>query len=138
MSPAALWSAVCMGALAAFPAVWWVLGRLDHSGDWIVDPDYAIQPPQVDRTLTHLIGVLAVVAVVASGALLSWNLASGHIANLRTRPVISLALASAYMGLTAHVATAPDIGANIGFGLLVLGAVPILFVLAVFAFVPLG
>ncbi len=117
----------------ALPACWWVLGRLDGSGAGIVDPDYAVQPPEIDATLAHLIGAgSTTIAVVTLAALLA------SVLRRRWRPCVAgiflpMAAGFGYAGMAAHVATAPVVGANIGAGLMLLGAVPLGIVLVVVA-----
>ncbi len=122
---------VVVAAVAAFPATWWTLGRVDHSGDWIVDPDYAIRPPIIDRTLAHAIGAgSAVLVCVGVGVLVSMVV-------MRRWPPCALAAAAiaiapaGYGGMAGHMLTAPVIGANIGAGLVALGAGPLGLVLLV-------
>jgi hypothetical protein len=112
-------------ATATFPATWWLLGRLDNSGAWIIDPDYAVQPPQFERGLTHLVGAgsVAVVMLVITAAVVMtmqgrWRLCVAGV-------LLPWLAGFAYAGMAGHVMTTPVIGANIGAGLVLMGAVPV-------------
>lgn len=123
------------GAATAFPATWWMLGRIDQSGAWITDPDYAVQPPQIDRGLAHVIGAGSTALAAAALAVVVVFLARGRWASCVAGIVLPLMAGFAYAGAVGHVATAPGIGANIGFGLMVFAALPIgVLLLVVMAF----
>ncbi len=124
-----LWSLMLAGMAATFPATWWVLGRFDHSSDWIVDPDYAVPPPQIPRSLAHAIGIVSVLlAIMGFGTLVNLvrtNRWPSHLVGINW-PGFA---AAAYVGMAAHVITAPGIGANIGAGLVVLATGPVAVIL---------
>lgn len=123
--------ALAVGSAMALPACWWVLGRLDDSGAGIVDPDYAVQPPEIDAMLAHLIGAGSTTIAVVTLAAMVASVLRG-----RWRPCIAgvflpMATGFGYAGMAAHVATAPVVGANIGAGLMLLGVAPLGIVLLV-------
>ncbi len=122
------WVALTAGSIAALPATWWLLGRLDDAGESIVNPDYAVRPPQIDRTLAHAIGGAAVGIAVVALALLFVAVVRGRWHGCVAGLVIPLTAGAAYAGLMGHVMTAPVIGANIGAGFVAAGAVPVWFV----------
>lgn len=116
---------VVLGVVATFPATWWVLDRLDNEGDWIVDPDYAIHPPNIDPGHAHTIGVISLLAVAIAAAVLTAMIRSGRWRPCALGLVLSATLAFTYAGLAAQVMTAPVVGANIGAGILLLCAFPV-------------
>ncbi|NND02278.1 MAG: hypothetical protein HKN91_05775 [Acidimicrobiia bacterium] len=116
---------VVAGAVAALPATWWVLGRLDKSGAWITDPDYAVNPPQIDRTLAHAIGAGSLVAFLIGTAVLVGTIRSGRWRRCVAGVFAPAVAGFAYVGMAAHVMTAPVIGANIGAGLIVMAGLPV-------------
>ncbi len=126
---------IVAGMASSAPATWWVLGRLDRSNDWIIDPDYVIPPPQVPRALAHAIGGLALVLAL-------WGLVSLlKLARSNRGPWRTIGMwgpgfvAAAYLGLASHILTAPGIGANIGAGLVVFAALPVGLLLLVISLV---
>lgn len=98
----------------AVAVAWWV-GVLDSSGGHIIDPDYMWQPIALDPPSRAVIGLSATVTA-AAGAVLLW----------RCRELAALPFAgiAVYVGLTYAVGAEPVIGANIGGGMMLLGAPP--------------
>lgn len=112
-SGALLAAAVWLFAVAVAVA-WWV-GVLDSSGDAIIDPDYMWQPIAMSTLSRAAIGISATL-VVAAGAAVLWR--------TRESAAVPFAAIAAYAGLTYAVGAEPVIGANIGGGMMLLGAVP--------------
>lgn len=115
-------SLLTITAVAAAPGVWWILDRILPSG---VDIDAGVEPPAVDPDVAPAIGITSSAIVLVVAVLVSQRLAT------RAWPawfgvVLGCAVAAgSYAGLFAHVVTRPTIGANIGAGLLLLGAAPV-------------
>lgn len=115
-------------ALCAPIVAWDLIGDQSEVAADFPDPDYAYRPFALPGSLGRGIEVAALVLLVAAIALLGYSTARRRM-RLRWWWVIGIALGLGLLiGLTARVATARVIGANIGFGLalLVLGPVSLL------------
>lgn len=121
------------GVVAAAPAVWWVTGLLPSEDLDGGVPDYAITPPDIGSTAELAIGLIAAAIVAGAAIALDRGTRSGMLARGWAQIAAAAALAMGYVGLTYRVGTEPVIGANIGFGMLMLGAIPVLGGLGVWA-----
>lgn len=124
---------LAVGAVAAAPAAWWLAGLLPDEDLDGSSPDYAITPPAIGSTAELVIGLVAVVLLAGAAVALDRVVRAGVLARGWARIAASAALAAGYVGLTYRVGTEPVIGANIGYGLLMLGAIPVLIGLGVWA-----
>ena len=114
-----------IAGVAAAPAAWWVTGLIPES----VDPqgaDYYLEPLSLAPGVEVAIGVVATLVTLAGMAAL-WQRVSTRQWSARWVGVLGPTFAiAAYVGAGYRVFTAPTIGANIGAGLVVFGAVPLL------------
>jgi len=118
-------SLVGAGVLAAAPAFWWLGGLLPGEDLDGPSPDFAISPPDIGAGTELALGITATVVCLlgAIASTRSW----GDEPTSRLWPELSVGagVIAAYLGLTYRVGTEPVIGANIGFGLMVLGLGPV-------------
>ncbi len=121
------------GVVAAAPAVWWLAGLLPEEDLDGASPDYAITPPAVGSTAELVIGLVAVVVLAAGAVALDRGTRGGLLARGWAQIAAAAALAAGYVGLTYRVGAEPVIGANIGYGMLMLGAIPVFVGLGVWA-----
>lgn len=121
------------GVLAAAPAVWWLAGLLPDEDLDGASPDFAITPPAIGATAELVIGLVAVAVLACAAVALDRSTRVGLLAPGWARIVAAAALAAGYVGLTFRVGTEPVIGVNIGYGMLMLGAIPVLVGLGVWA-----
>jgi hypothetical protein len=122
-------------ALAALPgaaaAAYWLVGDLSEPAPppGLLGLDYAVRPPAVPGALVAVAGSLGLLLTVVA------------LARLRRHParpaLVRLAVAGVLLGWSYRVATAGVIGANIGYGLVLLIVRPLLLVLLVSAAVQL-
>lgn len=119
-------SALVAGVLAAAPAVWWLAGLLPDEDLDGAPPDHAITPPEIGATAELVIGLVAVVVLAAGAVALDRGTRGGLLSRGWARVAAAAALAAGYVGFTYRVGTEPVIGANIGYGMLMLGAIPLL------------
>lgn len=122
-------------AIAAMaPLSWWVGGLPPDQVTAASDPDYMFHPVDLATGVEPAIGVVSLVIVAAVVRLLIVSARRGTRFD-RWRVFIPLAAISAYAGLTYRTVTMPVIGANIGGGLMILGAVPFTVALLTLAFI---
>ena len=99
-------------------ATWFLMG--DRTVD-IPDPDYFLGPvPSPPRAIELLLGVVALGLV---GVLLARS--NSHGGARSTLALLAMVMLGGYVGFTARVWTAGVGGANIGAGLLLFAAVPV-------------
>ena len=97
----------------------------------IVDPDYLLEPLMQGKGAWLVLGLVGT-ALTVVGALLGRRLfATGRVSRSTVIVAVASAAVAAYAGLTYGTATSPTIGANIGAGILLLGFVPFVVVVAV-------
>ncbi|WP_017623720.1 hypothetical protein [Nocardiopsis chromatogenes] len=104
------------GALlvGAAPAAWWAART---SPDDIPDADHAIAAPALPDGAAAAIGIAGAVLAAAGLVLLIRLAVTGRIGALHLVTALLLAPIPAMAGVWWAIATAPVIGANIGFGL---------------------
>lgn len=121
------------GLVLATPlASWWVMDVIATS-EQLLDPDYAFRPIQIDPTTKLLIGVMAVTVVVTAAFALVLTDPDWRFVRRWWTVVAPLLAVGAICGGGWAVMTAPVIGANIGAGLVLLGAPPLVLALLVWA-----
>ncbi|MDA2805814.1 hypothetical protein [Nocardiopsis suaedae] len=104
------------GALlvGAAPAAWWAVRT---PPDAIPDADHAIAAPTLPDGAAAVIGIAGAAFALAGLALLIRLTVAGRIGGLHLSTALLLAPPSALAGVWWAIATAPVIGANIGFGM---------------------
>ena len=117
-------------------SVAWVSG-LVSADDSLVDPDYLWRPLSIGAGAELALGLIATATTAGLGWVLLRSYANGTMSNTRRALLFPAAGIAAYAGLTYGAATAPTIGANIGGGLMLLGAVPFVAAMAIVAGVQL-
>lgn len=119
-------TACVLAVPAAAASTAWLIGDLSYTGPTDgYGLDHAVEPLLSERTLAVAGLAGLVLLVLALAALLRAP---------RAWPVLACSLAGgALVGLTYRVATAGVIGANIGYGLLLLVGAPVLLTLLVTA-----
>lgn len=117
---------------AVFVAVAWWFG-LAATDDSIRDPDFMWRPLDLGDGTKRALGLTASAAAVAGALVLHRSRRVGRASPTRVAVLVPAAAIAAYCGLAYATATAPTIGANIGGGLLVLGAVPFAVAMVVVA-----
>lgn len=98
-----------------------------------VDPDYMVEPVEVDTSVETVIGVVSLVLVAVGATVLVVGVRRGTLDRRWLGVLAALAAVAAYAGVTYAVVTSPVVGANIGGGLLVLAAVPFVVTMLVVA-----
>lgn len=122
-----------IGLVLATPvASWWVMDVIATS-EQLLDPDYAFRPIPMDPTTKLLIGVTAVTFVVAAVFALVLTDPDWHFVRRWWTVVAPLLAVGAICGGGWAAMTAPVIGANIGAGLVLLGAPPVVVALLIWA-----
>ena len=116
--------AIAIGVVAIAPATWRIAELLPTAVQDGPDADYAWGPPHITNGVAIAIGVVGLAlatmgGVVAALAIRGDRIRRGWIGVLA--PLVALA---AYVGVGYSVLTTPVIGANIGGGLVLLGAIP--------------
>jgi len=116
--------AIAVGVVAIAPATWRIAELLPTAVQDGPDADYAWGPPHITNGWAIAIGVVGLAlatmgGVVAALAIRGDRIRRGWIGVLA--PLVALA---AYVGVGYSVLTTPVIGANIGGGLVLLGAIP--------------
>ncbi|MCK9903467.1 hypothetical protein CC117_26935 [Parafrankia colletiae] len=123
--------------IAAVPvAVAGLLGQDDEQGVPRSELDYAIRPLDIAPGWMTAIGVAALLLAAASAAFLARRgrrAADRHRYRHQWQTICPLVGIGVILGLGYHIATAGVIGANIGFGLVVLFGPPLVVVLLVVA-----
>ncbi|WP_248832513.1 hypothetical protein [Frankia sp. Mgl5] len=110
-----------------------LLGQDDYRGVPRSELDYAVRPLDIPAGWMTTIGVIALLLAAAAAALLLHGGRRGAADRRRWQVVCPLVGVGVILGFGYHVATAGVIGANIGFGLVVLFGVPLVVVLLVLA-----
>lgn len=106
-------------------AGWWLIGDLSEDTA-ISELEYIVRPPAIDSRLVAVVGATALAIACLSVAAIVRAVISGG-AELRWLRVGGLALVAGILtAFAARVITAGTDGANIGGGLVLLFAVPIL------------
>ncbi len=110
--------------LATPVAIWWMVGDLSTIDPSQVEPDYVIRPLGVSAEAERMIGISAsLLVLVAAGGLATVTIR----ASVNPRwwfVVLPLLVAGAFCGLALRIGTAAVIGANIGWGLVVVAGPP--------------
>ncbi len=128
---------VGVGVVAVTPLTWWVAGSIPDEipADRRQYADYAVRPPNLSGSQTLAIGLVSLVAVLGGLAVLLDSLSAGRIRREWLGVLAPCAAVAAYLGFGYRIATAAVHGANIGFGLMVLGSFAIVPVLGGIALV---
>ena len=118
---------VALGVVAVGPAAWWVVDGLGGLGAQVApeDADYAWQPLAISAAVARTVGIVACLLVVAALFVLVAQTRSHRWRAAWWQVAAALAVLFGYAGMLVAVATEPVIGANIGFGLMALGAAPV-------------
>ncbi|MGE0879803.1 MAG: hypothetical protein AB7L13_16475 [Acidimicrobiia bacterium] len=123
---------VIIGLLALAPATWWSRGPLSPDPDsFSGGPDYLWEPLALSDGTSRFIGLVSIVVAVVAAVV------GGRAIRRSAHPsswlgvVAALAALSMYVVATWRVASSPVNGANIGGGLLIMGAAPAAVVAAV-------
>jgi len=128
---------VGVGVVAVAPLTWWVAGAIPD--EIPVDrrryADYAVRPPSLSESQTLAIGLVSLVAVLGGLAVLIDGVGSGRIRREWLGVLAPCAAVAAYLGVGYRIATMAVHGANIGFGLMVLGSFAVVPVLGGIALV---
>ena len=127
---------VSASVLAVAPLTWWLAHVIpdDIPPDRLYYADYAIKPLGLSSGERLGIGLMALAAVGAGLIVLVDGINSGAIRRDWLGVVLPTAALTSYLGFGYRIGTVASSGANIGFGLLVFGAlvaVPVLGVIAV-------
>jgi nitrogen fixation-related uncharacterized protein len=117
-APAA--AAACAAVLAAPVAAWWLVGDQSSEGFVRDDLDYVVTPPDWSATSVRLAGIVAVAVIFIGAIAILWAIRSGRFDRRWNRVVLVLFADAAFIGYAGRVATAGVIGANIGFGMVML------------------
>lgn len=113
---------VVMGA--GLVTAWGLIGQWSHHGPPGVELDYVIHPPIIARLVETVATVLSVIVTVLVFYVL-YRAARGGRTDRRWSYVFAASvLLGLVLGVGARIATAGTIGANIGFGLMMLLALP--------------
>ena len=107
-------------AAAAPVATWSVVGDLSSPG--ITDPDYMFRPLDIPGPVELVLGLVATAAVLGSVWVLVRAFHRGEVDRAWSPVVVFPAVAGVVAGFSWRVLTAGGIGANIGGGLILLGA----------------
>ena len=107
------------------------IGGLGSAEKSIVDPDYMWQPLAISGGTWRVLGLVATIAAAALTLLGFRWFKSGRLSRVWLAVMLPAGGLAAYAGFCYGVATAPVIGANIGGGLVVLGAIPFAIVMVV-------
>ncbi|WP_017539701.1 hypothetical protein [Nocardiopsis halophila] len=107
--------------LGAAPAAWWMSRTppaevAARHGFPLSEADYAVAPPAVPEGAVIAIGIAGTAVALAGLALLVRRAATGRIGGLHLATVLLLVPLPVMAGVWWAIATAPVIGANIGFG----------------------
>ncbi|WP_018504481.1 hypothetical protein [Parafrankia discariae] len=120
--------------IAAVPvAVIGLLGQDDYQGVPRSELDYAVRPPDIPAGRMTAIGVVALLLAAVATAFLLREGRRGAVDRRRWQVVCPLVGVGVILGFGYHVATAGAIGANIGFGLVILFGGPLVVALLVVA-----
>lgn len=105
--------------LATPVAVWWMVGDLTTTE--VPDPDYLIAPVPMPATVERLLGVSAVLLVLATAVALLGATRADRVPARWWGVLAPLLAAGALSGVGWRVVTAGVVGANIGGGAVLLG-----------------
>jgi hypothetical protein len=115
-------SVVVVAGIAEAPAVAFLLP--DQSEPNTAEADRAVQPIELSTTASRTIGVAAAVVAVGATALVIGTTRSRASADAWTLAVLGFVAAGVFVGLAYGVGTAKTTGANNGYGLVMLAAIP--------------
>ncbi len=115
-------------------SVAWLSG-LVSTRETFNDPDYMWHPLSLSDSSRLVLGLIVTVVTVVYGYLLLRWIQHGTLSRRWSAVLIPAAAVAAYGGLMYEVTTAPVIGANIGGGLMVLGAGPFVVIMAIVSIV---
>jgi len=113
-----------IAVVSSAPAVWW-LGSGNAGVAAEADPDYLWQPLRMSTAVQSAIGIASIVLVLSALVVMAARMRAAELDRRWWGVVLPWVALSAYVGLTYRVATTPVIGANIGAGLMILGAIPL-------------
>ncbi len=123
--------AIVIGLVACVPLAACIARLVSTSHVSPVDADYLYRPLGWSPAARTVVGVVSLVLVLGAAALV---LRCRSTSRLALPGVLApLASASAFLGLTYHVVTAPVIGANIGGGLMLFAVAPFLVAMIIIA-----
>ncbi|HQZ33859.1 MAG TPA: hypothetical protein PK020_05515 [Ilumatobacteraceae bacterium] len=114
--------AVIAGLIACAPLAAWIARMVSTSKVDTIDADYMYRPLGWSPTARTVVGITSLAVVVAAATVALRCPSSSRW--VRPGVFVPLASASAFVGLTYHIVTAPVIGANIGGGLMVMIGAP--------------
>jgi hypothetical protein len=117
--------------LATPVATWFLVG--DLSATRFDDLDYLWRAPDLPAAMDLVVGVLAALVVVASATVLAVALRRGQVRRQWSATVVLLCAAGAVLGYAGRVVSAGVIGANIGGGMMIVLAGPLVLALVVAA-----
>jgi uncharacterized membrane protein YdcZ (DUF606 family) len=112
---------VIVAALAAAAAAALLLGDQSESNPRF---DRAVQPIEISATAAYVLGTASLVVVAGSVVLVVWRIRSRASAAAWTVAVLSFVCAGGLVGVAYAEGTAQVTGANIGYGLVMLVAIP--------------
>lgn len=118
---------VAAGVVATAPVAWWLGDLLNRIGGSVSadEADYVWRPLSLSAAGGAAIGLGALAIVACALAVLLRRVRSGHWQAGWLQVVAAPAMVCSYAGMLVAVATAPVIGANIGAGVMLLGAAPV-------------
>lgn len=118
---------VVAGVVATAPGAWWVGHALNNSEGAVPadQADYLWRPLSLSTATSAAVGLGALVLVGGALAVLVRQVRSGRWRTGWLQVAAASAMLCSYAGLLVAVATAPVIGANIGAGMMLLGAAPV-------------
>lgn len=124
-------AAACIGLVLATPvAAWWLMDLLAEDLD---DPDYFIRPLEIDPTLKLVIGITAVALAVGAVLELAVFEPARSLVERWWSVMCPLLIVGMISGGGWAILTAPSIGANIGAGVFLLTAPPVVLALVIWA-----
>lgn len=125
--------AAAAGLVALPVAAWWVSGDMSYTptiADTLAGPpDYMVRPLPLSASTERAAGATAVVVVLASALLLVVHARQGPWDRRWFGPLAAAATVGVIVGFGWRVMTAGVIGANIGAGLMIVFAGPMVLVL---------
>lgn len=123
--------------VAVAPLAWWVSMAIPDEvpEERLEYADYALRPPDLSGDEKLTIGLISLTLVLGGATVLANGITSGRMRREWLGVLLPPAALAAYAGLTYRIGTAPVSGANIGFGMLALGAFVVVPVLGTIALV---
>lgn len=125
-----------LGLIVATPVATWKLVGPNPGNELGSNPtlrpdnyDYMFHPPVIDPSIERVVGVGALIVVIAAVGAIVVAARSGLIDRRWWAPIIATCVAGAIAGMAERVMTAAVDGANIGGGLMVLFGTPVILVL---------